>query len=74
MMAEVLTTGQAKFPDGKLLDVSGKDWLEFVKWVYTHVDGPPKQELELSGTATLAIVERIVDAPTRDGATAQGAE
>ena len=49
MVAEVLTKGTATFPDGKVLEVAPRDWLEFAKWAYGHIDGPPKQALELTG-------------------------
>ena len=49
MVAEVLTKGTATFPDGKVLDVAPRDWLEFAKWAYGHIDGPPKQAVELTG-------------------------
>lgn len=50
LMAEFVTTGRATMPDGRILDAAPKDWIETVKWVYAHIDGPPKQELELSGS------------------------
>ena len=49
MVAEVLTKGTATFPDGKVLEVAAKDWLEFAKWAYGHIDGSPKQTLEHVG-------------------------
>lgn len=49
LVAELATTGKATLPGGKVLDASPKDWIETVKWLYSHIDGPPKQELELSG-------------------------
>lgn len=49
LVTELATTGVATLPGGKVLDASPKDWLETVKWLYSHIDGPPKQELELSG-------------------------
>ena len=43
----VLKNGQVVLPNGDVLEVSGKDYLDFLKWVYTHVDGPPRQEISL---------------------------
>ncbi len=48
LATEVLTTGRAHFPDGTVLEVSGKDWIDFAKWVYSHVDGPPRVEMDLT--------------------------
>jgi hypothetical protein len=45
LLWEIATTGRAKFPDGTELEVGPKDWLETVKWLYAHIDGPaPKPE------------------------------
>src|SRR5690242_17586598 len=49
LVTELVTTGTVHLPGGKVLDAAPKDWIETVKWVYAHIDGPPKQELELSG-------------------------
>lgn len=49
LLVELITTGSATLPGGKVLEAAPKDWIETVKWVYAHIDGPPKAELELSG-------------------------
>lgn len=41
LLWEIATTGTAKFPDGTELIVGPRDWLETVKWLYAHIDGPP---------------------------------
>ncbi|HEV2863045.1 MAG TPA: DUF5681 domain-containing protein [Pyrinomonadaceae bacterium] len=47
LLWQIATTGKAKFPDGTELIVGPKDWLETVKWLYVHIDGPaPKPEPE----------------------------
>ena len=46
---EVATTGRATFPDGTVLQAAPKDWLDTVKWIYTHIDGPARAEIGLSG-------------------------
>jgi len=48
LVVDVLTTGRATFPDGRVLEVAPKDWLEFAKWLYQHVDGPARQELDVT--------------------------
>lgn len=48
LAVQVATTGRAVFPDGQVLEVSPKDWLDTVKWVYAQVDGPPKNEDEIA--------------------------
>ena len=56
LMSEFVTTGRATMPDGRVLDAAPKDWIETVKWVYTHIDGGAKQEIEQSGGLTIKVV------------------
>jgi hypothetical protein len=56
LMAEFVTTGRATMPDGRVLDAAPKDWIETVKWIYAHIDGPAKQEIEQSGGLTIKVV------------------
>lgn len=46
LMAEHLwaavTEGEVKLPNGEVLTFSPKDWLETVKFLYQHIDGPAK--------------------------------
>ena len=57
MAWEGLTTGIITFPDGKLLTLSPTDWKDLLKWIYAHVDGPPKAELDVtSGGERLEVV------------------
>lgn len=48
MAWEGLTTGIVTFPDGKRLELSPGDWKDLLKWIYAHVDGPPKAELDVT--------------------------
>ncbi len=57
LASEVLTTGRARFPDGTVLEVSGKDWIDFAKWVYGHVDGPPRQEFDVTSGGEPLIIQ-----------------
>ena len=45
---ELATMGKVTLPDGKCWQVEPKEWIEAVKWIYAHVDGPPKQTHEFS--------------------------
>lgn len=56
LMSEFVTTGRATMPDGRTLEAAPKDWIETVKWVYAHIDGPAKQEIEQSGGLTIKVV------------------
>ena len=64
MVAEILTTGKATFPDGTELRISPRDWLEFVKWAYAQIDGPPKHEVDL--TSAGEALEIVVKYETAD--------
>lgn len=48
-MWELATTGRVTMPDGVSWVVDPRDWIETVKWLYVHIDGPAKQVTELTG-------------------------
>jgi hypothetical protein len=48
MLRDAVTTGEVTLPNGEVLKFSPKDWLEAVKWVYTHIDGPVKQQVDMN--------------------------
>lgn len=56
LVTDLITTGQATLPGGKVLEASPKDWIETIKWAYAHIDGPAKQEIEQSGGLTIRVV------------------
>ena len=45
LLWQIATAGKAKFPDGTVLEVGPRDWLETVKWLYAQIDGPPPRPL-----------------------------
>lgn len=49
---ELATLGYCKLrdSDGKvqMLEAAPRDWLEVVKFIYRHIDGPPPQELDIT--------------------------
>ena len=45
---EAATTGTVTMVDGKALKLSPRDWLDVVKWLYSQIDGPPKQEMDVT--------------------------
>lgn len=53
-------------PDGEPitvgLDLDGKQWVELVKFLYGHIDGPPKQQVEVGGRDGGDIVVRTITA------------
>ncbi len=64
---ELASTGQATFPDGKVLVFSPDAWFDVVKFLYQHIDGPPKAEMDItSGGGPIAFREIIVELPPEE--------
>ena len=62
MAWEGITTGQVSFPDGKTLKLSPTDWKDLLKWIYQHVDGPPRLDVDLtSGGDKIEVVVKYAD-------------
>jgi hypothetical protein len=55
LLWQAATTGTITFPDGitKALDV--QDWTGIVKFIYQHIDGPPKTEMDVDGKIMLMV-------------------
>lgn len=49
LLWDIVVTGKATLPSGEALEVAPREWLETVRWLYTHIDGPAKQTLEHTG-------------------------
>lgn len=60
MAWELVTTGLTRFPDGRELKADFREWFEAVKWIYSQIDGPPKQELEHSGPGGEPVSIRVI--------------
>lgn len=60
MVWQVATTGRATLPNGTelIVDEFG-DWAAVVKFIYQHIDGPPKAELDVDVTSGGAPVSGI---------------
>lgn len=59
MVVNLLLTGDATFPGGKKLEISGRDWVELTKWLYGHIDGS-KQEITGADNSPLFPSSNIV--------------
>lgn len=67
-------TRRVKFPDGEEIKLLPYHWLELVKWLYGHVDGPPRAEFDVSTDGVLRIlVEYESDDPSPTGEAAPDA-
>lgn len=40
--------GYVEFPDGRREMIDVDTWLALVKWLYTRVDGPPRQSMDVT--------------------------
>lgn len=49
LLWQAAATGQVTFPDGMVKVLDMQDWTGVVKFIYQHIDGPPKSEVEVSG-------------------------
>jgi hypothetical protein len=45
---ELLTLGETILPNKTKIKVNARDWLELVKFVHTHVDGPARVEMDVT--------------------------
>ena len=71
LLWEVATTGKATFPDGRVLEVAPVDYLTVVKFLYQHIDGPPKSEVDVTSGGQ-AIVKAYISISPDDWDTAAG--
>ena len=45
---ELLANGEAVLPNKRKLTLDPGDWLGLYKWIYQHIDGPPKAEVDVT--------------------------
>jgi hypothetical protein len=61
---ELITEGKTKLPNGETLKLSPQDWIGLYKWIYQHIDGPPKTDVDLSADGRILL--EIVRASDED--------
>lgn len=68
LVMQAASTGELVFPNDRKIEAEFKEWADFVKWIYTHIDGPPKQEIEHSGPGggPIPFSEIVVELPKTD--------
>jgi len=66
---EIATTGRTTLPGDPPLElkVEGDGWFDVVKWLYQHIDGPPKSAVDVT-TAGESLNDRPVTETQRDRA------
>lgn len=67
LLWQLAKTGKATMPNGRVLEVDHKDWFDVVKFIYQHIDGPPKAELDVTTGGEQLIIQYVND--WRDQAT-----
>ncbi len=45
---QLVSEGKAVMPDGTELTLDPRDWVNTVKWIYAHIDGAAKGELDIT--------------------------
>lgn len=67
MVWEGLLTGVVSFPDGKSIRLGPADWKDLVKWLYTHIDGPPSVKMDITSAGERLDFDygRFIGAATR---------
>lgn len=62
LLWQLMTEGKTTLPTGDELQLDPNDWIGLVKWLYTHIDGPPKGELDVtSGGQPIQVIGLGVD-------------
>lgn len=61
---EAALSAAVTLPDGTRLEFSPRDWLDLLKWLYTHIDGPPKGELDANLSGELRVLVEYADGQT----------
>lgn len=44
----LLTEGEVEFTNGEKLKLNGREYVQLVQWLYNHMDGPPRLDMDLS--------------------------
>ena len=58
---ELITEGKTKLPNGETLKLSPQDWIGLYKWIYQHIDGPPKAGLDITSDGEKVIIPSIIE-------------
>ncbi len=45
---QLVSEGKAEMPDGTALVLDPRDWVNTVKWIYAHIDGAAKSEIDIT--------------------------
>lgn len=62
MMWQAVTLGEVELPGGEKLTLGVNDWLVAAKWIYAHIDGPPKGEIDVTSLGEQINLIQVVGA------------
>lgn len=62
LLWQAATTGTVTFPDGTVRALDVQDWMGAVKFIYQHIDGPPKAELDITSDGE-SFVPKVIEGP-----------
>ena len=63
-VVDAVTTGKLHFPnDTEESIISVKDWIDFVKWLYVHVDGTARTDIDVTSGGAPININVIYDKP-----------
>lgn len=57
----IVTEGQTVMPDGSVVKPRPRDYLETLRWLYGHIDGPPKAETDVNHQGGLTVRVEYAD-------------
>jgi hypothetical protein len=56
---EAVSTGEIRFPDGKVIVLSPDDVLAIIQFLYKHIDGPPISQVDVTSGGNTIQIEYI---------------
>ncbi len=69
-MAFAIATGEIEFTNGKKtrrIKLDSDQWMQLIKFVYSHVDGPARAELDVNANTTQVQVNLYLPKKDNDG-------
>jgi hypothetical protein len=72
---ELVLNGHVILMDGTKLKLPAQEWMSLYKWIFTHIDGPARAELDVSTDGKLEIeVSYVQSGIAASGATPEAAD
>jgi hypothetical protein len=54
--------GRIRFSRSRTIDINGRDFVELVKFLFGHIDGPPKAETDVAHSGGITVRVEYADA------------